>query len=267
MIADDSTVQLVNDAQRAYAAPLAAAQVDLAGLPILSASAPFKCGGRNGPDYYTDVAVGPIAIKDIADLYPHPNRLRVLKVAGATVREWLERSASIFCRIDPDKRGEQPLLGPTFACYNFDVIDGLEYAVDVTQPPRYDNSGVLIDPAARRIRDLTFEGAPLDPKRPFLVATNRYRAGGGGGFPGCDGRSVAIDAPDGNRDVLLRYVAAAKEVAPRSDGNWRLAPLPSSGIATFLTSPRAAAFPPPRLKLTAMGPAPGGFSKFRVEPI
>ncbi len=27
--------------------------------PLLSASAPFKCGGRGGPDYYTDVAGGP----------------------------------------------------------------------------------------------------------------------------------------------------------------------------------------------------------------
>ena len=65
LIADDPTVQLVNDAQRAYAAPLVAARPDLASLPILSAAAPFKCGGRGGPDFYTDVASGTIAIKDV----------------------------------------------------------------------------------------------------------------------------------------------------------------------------------------------------------
>src|SRR5208283_163934 len=113
--ADDPTVQLVNEAQRAYAAPLAAARADLASLPVLSAAAPFKCGGRNGPDYYTDVAPGPIAIKDVADIYPYPNALRVVKIDGSTVREWLERSASIFLRIDPSLAGEQPLLGPAFA--------------------------------------------------------------------------------------------------------------------------------------------------------
>ena len=73
LIADDPTVQLVNEAQRAYAAPLAAARADLASLPILSAAAPFKCGGRSGPDSYTDIAAGPIAIKDVADIYPYPN--------------------------------------------------------------------------------------------------------------------------------------------------------------------------------------------------
>ena len=57
----------------------------LAGLPILSAAAPFKCGGRGGPDYYTDVAAGPVAIKNVADLYVYPNGLRVVKISGASV--------------------------------------------------------------------------------------------------------------------------------------------------------------------------------------
>ncbi len=266
MIADDPTVQLVNEAQRAYAAPLAAARADLASLPILSAAAPFKCGGRGGPDFYTDVAEGPIAIKDVADVYPYPNSVRVVKVDGATLREWLERSASIFRRIDPGSPDEQPLLGPTFACYNFDVIDGVEYSIDLTEPARYDESGAVVAPGARRIRNLTFNGAPVDPRQAFLVVTNNYRASGGGGFPGCDGTRVAIEAPDANRDVVLAFIKGASEVAPRSDGNWRLAPWPSAVVATYLTSPAAAALPaPPGLRLTSMGAAPGGFLKLRVE--
>jgi 2',3'-cyclic-nucleotide 2'-phosphodiesterase / 3'-nucleotidase len=266
LIADDPTVQLVNAAQRASAAPLAATRADLASLPILSAAAPFKCGGRGGPDFYTDIAEGPIAIKDVADIYPNPNSVRVVKVDGATLREWLERSASIFRRIDPALRDEQPLLGPAFACYNFDVVDGVEYAIDVTQPARYDESGALVAAGARRIRDLTFNGAPIDPGQAFLVVTNNYRASGGGGFPGCDGTSVAIEAPDANRDVVLKYIESATEVAPRSDGNWRLAPWPRTVVATYLTSPAAAALEaPPGLRLTSMGAAPGGFLKLRVE--
>ena len=70
---------------------------------MLSAAAPFKCGGRSGPYSYTDIAAGPLAIKDVADIYPYPNSLRVVKVDGATLREWLERSASIFRRIDPGR--------------------------------------------------------------------------------------------------------------------------------------------------------------------
>ena len=266
LIADDPTVQLVNEAQRAYAAPLAAARTDLAGLPVLSACAPFKCGGRGGPDFYTDVAKGPIAIKDIADIYPYPNALRVVKIDGATLLEWLERSASIFRRLDPASGLEQPLLGPAFASYNFDVIDGVEYVIDLAERPRYDESGRLIAPDARRVRDLRFNDAPVEPEQTFLVVTNNYRASGGGGFPGCDGKNVAIEAPDANRDVLLKHVASAGEIAPKSDGNWRLAPWPRTVVATYLASPAAVALPaPPGLILTPIGPGPGGFLKFRVE--
>ena len=37
---------------------------------------PFKAGGRGGPDYYTDVPAGDIAIKNVADLYLYPNTVR-----------------------------------------------------------------------------------------------------------------------------------------------------------------------------------------------
>ena len=149
---------------------------------------------------------------------------------------------------------------PPSPAYNFDVIDGVEYTIDVTQPARYDNSGALVAPDARRIRDLTFKGAPVDPNQSFLVVTNNYRASGGGGFPGCDGTSVVIEAPDANRDVVLKYVASRTEIAPKSDGNWRFAPWPSTVVATYLTSPAASGLSaPPGLKLTSMGVSAGRF--------
>jgi 2',3'-cyclic-nucleotide 2'-phosphodiesterase / 3'-nucleotidase len=146
------------------------------------------------------------------------------------------------------------------------VIDGVDYTIDVTQPARYDESGALIAPEARRIRDLTFNGAPVDPNQPFLVVTNNYRASGGGFFPGCDGTSVVIEAPDTNRDVLLKYVGRKTEIAPKPNSAWRFAPWPGTVVATYLTSPAASDFPaPPGLKVTSMGRAPGGFLKLRVE--
>ena len=77
---------------------------------------------------------------------------------------------------------------------------------------------------------------------------------------------MAIEAPDANRDVVLKYIESVTEVAAKSDGNWRLAPWPSTVVATYLTSPAAAALPAPLgLTLTSMGGAPGGFLKLRVE--
>jgi 2',3'-cyclic-nucleotide 2'-phosphodiesterase / 3'-nucleotidase len=239
----------------------------LAGLPILSAAAPFKCGGRGGPDYYTDVAAGPIAIKDIADLYVYPNSLRVVKVAGAALREWLERSASLFLRIDPRSSEPQPLLDAAFAAYDFDVVAGVTYAIDVTQRARYDSDGQLVAAESRRIVDLRYQGEPVNPAREFLVVTNSYRASGGGNFPGCDGSTIVSEAPDANRDVLLRYIVENRRVEPRAGGHWRLEPWGALANVTFLTSPAAAkATPPSGVSLTLLGPAPGGFAMYRVEP-
>ena len=233
----------------------------LAGLPILSAAAPFKSGGRGGPDYYTDVAAGPIAIKNVADLYLYPNALRAVKIDGATLREWLERSAGLFRASIPDSLAEQPLLDANFAAYNFDVIDGVTYEIDVTQPSRYDSDGKLVAPDAHRIRSLTFRGAPVDPKQAFIVVTNSYRAGGGGNFPGCDGTTTVLEAPDSNRDVMVRYIVETRHVEPKSDGNWRFTPWPPEVVATFSTSPAAArAAPPAGVTLTPMGAAPAASS-------
>ena len=161
---------------------------------------------------------------------------------------------------------EQPLIDPAFASYNFDVIDGVTYAIDVTQPSRYDAEGQLVAPQAHRIRDLNFDGKPIDERQPFIVVTNNYRANGGGRFPGCDGSTIVLEAPDANREALMRYIVEKKHIEPRADGNWRFAPWPASVVATFATSPAAAfAAAPAGVKLTPMGDAPGGFAKYRIE--
>ncbi len=265
LVADDPSVQIVSKAQIWYVSQIAATMPELKGLPVLSAAAPFKSGGRGGPDSYTDVKAGPIAIKDVADIYLYPNTVRAVRITGAQVREWLERSAGIFNRIDPAASGEQALINPAFPAFNFDVIDGVTYAIDVTQPSRYDVSGKLVAPDARRIVDLRFAGKPIDEAASFIVATNNYRAGGGGNFPGADGKTIVIDAPDTNRDVIVRYIVEQKSIDPVADENWRFAPVPGNPVVTFLTSPAAAKAVPKGLKATPMGDGPDGFAKFRLD--
>ncbi|MCB1399659.1 MAG: 5'-nucleotidase C-terminal domain-containing protein, partial [Rhodobacteraceae bacterium] len=149
LVTDDPSVQIVSLAQTWYVAQLLAGS-EHAGLPLLSAAAPFKAGGRGGPDYYTDVPAGPVAIKNVADLYLYPNTLQAVRITGAELREWLERSAGIFNQITPGG-ADQPLINPEFPAYNFDTIDGVSYRIDLTQPARYDNDGQLVTPEAHRI--------------------------------------------------------------------------------------------------------------------
>jgi 2',3'-cyclic-nucleotide 2'-phosphodiesterase/3'-nucleotidase len=263
LVADDPSVQIVADAQIAYARGLMA-QTQWKALPVLSAAAPFKSGGRSGPAFFTDIPAGPLALKNIADIYLYPNTLQIVKVTGAQVREWLERSAGIFNRIDPAKTEEQPLINPGFPAFNFDVIDGVSYKIDVTQGSRYDGEGRLIAPEARRIVDLAFEGTPIIEAAEFIVATNNYRASGGGNFPGTR-TTIVLESPDLNRDVVVRHILAQKTIEPKADGNWALSPLPASVNVTFVTSPAAAGKAPAALKAEPAGDAPDGFAKWRLR--
>jgi 2',3'-cyclic-nucleotide 2'-phosphodiesterase/3'-nucleotidase len=264
LVADDPSVQIVSDAQLWYAAPLLAA-TRWGGLPLLSAAAPFKVGGRNGADYYTDIPAGPIAIRNVADLYLYPNTVTVVAVTGATLREWLERSAGIFRRIVPGV-ADQPLIDAGFPSYNFDVIDGVTYTIDPTEPSRYDVDGALVAPDAHRIVDLRHGGQPIDEASTFAVVVNNYRAGGGGNFPGVDARAVILAAPDTNRDVIVRFVHGRGTVDPQADGNWRLASVPDTSV-TFDAGPGARAHlgDVKGLAIEAVGPAGNGFERFRIR--
>ena len=220
-VADDPSVQIVSQAQLAYARK-ALANTPHAGLPLLSAAAPFKSGGRQGWTAYTHIPAGPIAVRNVADLYVYPNTVQVVKLSGAQVREWLEFSAGAFNRIDPAGAPEQNLLNPAFVSFNFDMLDGVTYRVDVTQPARYDRSGKVVASAARRIVDLRWDGKPIVDNASFAVVTNNYRASGGGNFPNLDGNNIILAAPDETREALVAYLKAAGTLDPAADNNWRV---------------------------------------------
>lgn len=221
-VADDPSVQLVSQAQLAYARR-ALAGTSHAALPLLSAAAPFKTGGRAGS--YTDIPAGPIVRRNVAALYVYPNTVAAVVVTGAQVREWLEMAAIAFRRIDPAGPAVQDLLDNAIPSYNFDTLDGVTYRIDVTQPARYERSGKLVAPNARRIVDLRYEGKPIDETARLVVVTNNYRASGGGNFPGLDGSNIVLNAPDENREALMQYLSTAKTVDPTADGNWRVLPV------------------------------------------
>jgi len=237
-VADDPSVQLVANAQAAYV-KRALQGTAYEKLPVLSAAAPFKTGGRQGWDDYTDIPAGTLAFRNIADLYVYPNTLKAVLLTGAQVREWLEMSAGQFRRIDPNGAAVQPLLDAGFRSYNFDTLDGVSYEFDLTQPARYDGNGKLVAPDAHRVRNLRHAGVPVAPDAEFIVATNNYRAFGGGNFPGLDGTNVVLDAPDENRQIVVDHLARMTgPVNPSADGNWHIQPVP--GIALSFRSGAAA---------------------------
>ncbi|WP_238941933.1 bifunctional 2',3'-cyclic-nucleotide 2'-phosphodiesterase/3'-nucleotidase [Bacillus sp. REN10] len=265
LVQDDPSVQIVANAQKWYLENKIKG-TEYEKVPVLSAAAPFKAGARMGSDYYTDIPAGDIAIKNVSDLYLYPNTLSAVLIDGAGVKEWLEMSAGQFNQIDP-KAGtkEQPLVNPAFPTFNFDVIEGVTYDIDVTQPAKYGTDGKVANPNANRIKNLKFNGKNIDPKQKFLVATNNYRAGGGGNFPGINAQKIAVETPDENRGIVIDYIMNLKEINPSADQNWGFAAINDDVNVMFETSPNAKKYTEGSDKFKYVKQLDSGFAQFSID--
>ena len=229
-VGDVSAIQVVNQAQVDYVTKFVAANLpQYKQLPVLSVSAPFKSGVA-GPADYTDVKPGDLALNNAADLYLYPNALYAVKINGAQLSAWLEKAAQRFNTIDPLKTDPQPLVNPAVPSYNFDTITSsdVSYEIDVTRAP------------GQRIGKLSWRGKPVAAGQEFLVATNNYRASGGGNFPGLDGSRTVIASPDNSRDVLIEYVRSVKKLRRAANGSarsWRFARVKTAGPVVFYSAP------------------------------
>lgn len=227
-VGDVSAIEVVNQAQAAYVADYIKNNLpQYASLPVLSVSAPFKSGFGGGSDY-TDVAQGSLAINNAADLYLYANTVYAVKVTGADIKNWLETAAKRFNQIDPAQTTVQELIS-TFPGYNFDIFSSsdVSYQIDVTQP------------VGSRIVNLMYKGAAMRSTDEFVVATNNYRASGGGSFPGLDGSKTIYASPDANRDVLISYIKNIQHLTRASHGadrSWRFKQVTTAGPVVFHSS-------------------------------
>ncbi|WP_409201313.1 bifunctional 2',3'-cyclic-nucleotide 2'-phosphodiesterase/3'-nucleotidase [Paracoccus aurantius] len=264
LIGHDSALRLVAMAQR-WQVRKALRGTAWQDLPILSAAAPFRAGGRGGPDHYTDVADGRLTMRNLADLYLFPNHLRAILINGAGVRDWLERSASQFLQITPGAQ-DAPLIDPDFPSYNFDLIDGLNWQIDLSRPPSYRTDGRRNVLDSGRITELRHDGAPVRDDQQFILATNSYRLADSGFFAAtAAGRPVLVDGCQRMRDVLRRYVSHHRVVAPDGDLGWRFKPMPETTVV-FHTGPGAKShLDRLRLRIDCLGTGVDGFLAMRLH--
>lgn len=268
LIGDDPGSRLVNLAQR-WHVRRQLKNTPWQDLPLLSASAPFRAGGRGGPRHYTDVPAGALSLRNLADLYVFPNRICAIRLTGAQLAEWLERSASLFHQISPGQR-DAALIDPAFPCYNFDVIDGVRWRIDLSQPARFAPDGAVRQDGARRIRDLSWQGRPVTDQDVFVLATNSYRMASCGLFsPLVRDNTVALGDGPLTRDILHRYVRRRRRIAIDSAPHWRFVPMPGTS-AIFETGPGALDHLPQAaarhaIPIEPCGEGPDGFARLRLH--
>lgn len=209
----ERTVQYVKSSAGRSAQRLTAAESRVKDTPIidfinevqrkvsgadLSAAAAF--------DINASIPEGPITIADVAGLYVYDNTLKAIRISGAQLRAYLEKSA------------EYLTPASTIPGYNFDIISGVDYTIDVSKP------------VGQRITRLVYRGAAVRDDQSFTLALNNYRQSGGGGFSMIASAPVVYDRQESIRELLIeeirrRGVLRAQDYFKQ---NWQI--VPASGL-------------------------------------
>jgi len=207
---DCAALDLINTVQTETVG--AALSGDDATLPVLSAAAPFN---RNG-----GISAGDVTVRDIAGIYEFDNTLLGIRLTGAQVKAYLEKSAEYFRQVSGT--GPFPADDVTNAPtkdspdgtpdYLYDVVSGVDYDIDIGRP------------VGSRIEHLSYDGKPVTDDQQFVLAINNYRQSGGGNFPGVTDAPVVYDQQVAIRESLIDWVQQAGTLDPSTFAtkDWRL---------------------------------------------
>lgn len=169
---------------------------------------------------------GPITVAQIARLYPYENTLRAVRISGAQLKAYLEHSARYYRSL-----GSTPLVDSTVPGYNFDIIAGADYTLDLSKP------------LGARVTSLAVRGRAVAPSDTFTLALNNYRQTGGGGYAMLSGAPVVFDTKEDIRQLLIEEVARRGTLKPEDffTRNWHLEPAAAVAQAAAELAPRARA--------------------------
>ena len=207
----DPVSQLVSNAKRWYFKDQLKGTT-FAKLPILTAVSAFRTNSVDGFSRNTDIPSGPILRRHLTDIYPYPNQLCALLVSGQQVIDWLNHAAKYFNDVQPKSCGAS-LVRPEVPGFHFDVIQGLHYEIDLSKP------------IGQRIRNATYRGQKVKSGDQFILATNSYRALGGGGYNTDQAAKVVHHSDDYAVKILENYVRAHLGVNPKPKSSWSFTPI------------------------------------------
>lgn len=178
------------------------------------------------------IKAGKVHVSDMFNLYKFENQLYVLRMTGEEIRKYLEMSYDQWVNtmqspddhlllLDVRAHGDAQRMGFKNLFFNFDSAAGIDYEVDVTKP---NGSKVTIFRMSN--------GKPFDEKATYRVATNSYRANGGGelltkgaGIPQDSLPARVIYRSDKDqRHYLMQEIRKAGIMDPKPNHNWRFVP-------------------------------------------
>lgn len=164
-------------------------------------------------DLGASLDAGTITVAEVARLYPYENSLRAIRLSGRQLRDYLEYSSRYFRTLGTPE-ATASVVDPAVPGYNFDIIAGAEYTLDLRRP------------VGSRVTRLRARGRDVADTDTFTVAINSYRQSGGGGYAMIREAPVVYDRQEDIRELLVEAVAQAETLRPEAyfTRNWELEP-------------------------------------------
>lgn len=218
-----------------------AEKAGVADIPMLAAVAPLNGGSLLGHEVSIDIAPGPIRRADAAMLFPFPDRVCAIMTDGEGLYRWLERAAASYAQLVPAEQ-DQDLLGPNWIGHHFDIIYGLNYCFDLSQPAVFDGS------ERSRVTNVYWQGKPLDPSQKFLLVTSEYRANGSGDYPGSGPDSIFLTSELTCSEALEKYLSETGEITDVDDDPiFELCDIDGASVLLEIET-KGSMLPPPNLE-------------------
>ena len=157
------------------------------------------------------LAAGAVSWRWIHAFYVYPNTLVAVRLTGSQIRDVLEHAARFYDGLEcPAEGGCTLLTDAAIPDYNVDSMAGVNYRIDPSRPE------------GSRIRDLRYNGLPIDPDATFTLACNSYRAAGGGNYPHLADAEVVWRSSAEMTDLIGDYLDRHRPWRGVVDDNWHI---------------------------------------------
>lgn len=143
---------------------------------------------------------GEITMRQILSSYYFSNSLVKKKISGKVLREYLEKTLC-FWEVNENRIGVSPdYMEPIFQHYNYDLLDGVEYAAEISRP------------RGSRLVSLTRKGKEIIEDDCFTIVLNNYRASGGGDYDMLSNLETVDEDLTDMVEIIAQYIEKNKEI-------------------------------------------------------
>ena len=193
---DTALIDLINDVQLYYT------KADI------SSAAAFRSD--------MNLKKGDFKKKDVAFIYKYSNTLMGINMTGENLLKYMEWSASYY---NTAKKGDVTIsFNPKVRSYNYDMFEGIDYDIDISQE------------AGSRIKNVKIKGQSIDPKKVYKLAVNNYRFGTLQSLKLATPQDVYFDSYETMQDagriraLIGKYVKDVDKgvISPKVNNNWKI---------------------------------------------